>query len=228
MNLPREGDYIDIHTHESTSRIDGVLSVDSIMAHEEKSPGYIPGFLHTIGIHPWYLNESNHDLLVSKVLKTADNPSVIAVGEAGFDKIRGPSAELQRQTFEEQVYIAEEHRKPVVIHCVRSWDELFKAHKKLRPEMPWLVHGFRGKTELAQQILSKGMYLSFWFEFVMRPESSGLIRSLPAERIFLETDGSGTDIMDIYNKVSADLGVTVDELKTIIYRNFNELFTLKR
>ena len=93
--------------------------------------------------------------------------------------------------------------------------------------MPWLVHGFRGKPDLALQLISKGMYISFWFDFVMRPESARLIRSLPKERIFLETDGSGVDIRDIYNKVSADLEITIDELKSVINKNFKEFFKLK-
>ena len=91
--------------------------------------------------------------------------------------------------------------------------------------MPWLVHGYRGKPDMALQLISKGMYVSFWFDFVMRPESEGLIRSLPKERIFLETDGAGVDIRDIYNKVSVDLGLTVDELKSIICKNFNEFLS---
>jgi len=90
--------------------------------------------------------------------------------------------------------------------------------------VPWLVHGFRGKRELASQLLSRGMYISFWFDFIVRSESSDLVRSIPRERIFLETDGSDTDIRDIYSKVANDLGIGISELKNIIIRNFNELF----
>jgi Tat protein secretion system quality control protein TatD with DNase activity len=68
------------------------------------------------------------------------------------------------------------------------------------------------------------MYLSFWFDFIMKPESAQLIRSLPKDRIFLETDGADVDIREIYNKVSGDLEITTDELKTIILSNFNVFF----
>jgi TatD DNase family protein len=151
---------------------------------------------------------------------------VIAVGEAGFDRLRGPSVELQRQTFEEQVKISEDTAKPVVVHCVRGWDELLLVRKKLRPKMPWLVHGFRGNVELATQLLSKGMYLSFWFDFILRPESSSLLKKLPLNKIFLETDGADVDIRDIYKKVANDLDLSVDELKSIILKNFNDFFRL--
>ena len=88
--------------------------------------------------------------------------------------------------------------------------------------MPWLVHGFRGNVELASQLLSKGMYLSFWFDFVIRPESGNLLRQMPADRIFLETDGAEIDIRTIYNKVANDLEMTVDGLKILILKNFNK------
>jgi Tat protein secretion system quality control protein TatD with DNase activity len=71
------------------------------------------------------------------------------------------------------------------------------------------------------------MFLSFWFDFIIRPEAASLLRSVPADRIFLETDGSGADIKDIYIKVSADLEITVDKLKRIIYKNFIGYFKLK-
>ena len=88
--------------------------------------------------------------------------------------------------------------------------------------MPWLIHGFRGNVELASQLLSKGFYLSFWIDFVLRPESKELLKQLPADRIFLETDGADVDIKSIYNKVATDLDLSVDELKSIILKNFNK------
>jgi TatD DNase family protein len=223
MNFPAASDYINIHTH-GAHAIHGIFSVETLMAHEGRIPENQPGITFTFGIHPWDLNENNHDQLLANVIKTSCNPLVIAIGEAGFDKIKGPDISLQRKTFEEQVRIAEEYGKPVVIHCVRAWEELLQEHKILKPKMPWLVHGFRGKPELGLQLISKGMYLSFWFDYILKQESAQLIRSLPKDRIFLETDGADADIRDIYNKVSGDLEVSVDELKEIIFSNFNIFF----
>ena len=224
MNLPGPGDYIDIHNHHAIPS-PGVFTVDSLMAHENLKPGSEKGLAYTAGIHPWYLDDENHNQLLAFVHDIADSSQLIAIGEAGFDKLKGPSIELQRQTFEEQVKIADEKQKPVVIHCVRAWDELMAAHKKLKPSKRWLVHGFRGKKELALQLLSRGMYLSFWFDFVIRDVSGELLRSLPKDRIFLETDGADVSIRDIYAKVSADLALSVDELKKIMLNNYTTLFT---
>jgi TatD DNase family protein len=126
--------------------------------------------------------------------------------------------------FEEQIAISEKTDKPVVVHCVKAWDELLSVQKKIKPKMPWLVHGFRGNKELADQLLSKGMYLSFWYDFVLRPESGALLKHLPVDRIFLETDGADTDIRKIYEKVAKDLDLSVDKLKSVIISNYINFF----
>jgi TatD DNase family protein len=224
MNRPLKGDYIDIHTHDSVASA-GIFAIENLMAHEPRSPADMPSRVCTFGIHPWHLGKETIAGLIEKVRNAARSTNLIAIGEAGFDKLRGPEPEIQAKAFEEQVMISEEIKKPLFIHCVRAWDDLLPAHKRLRPKMPWLIHGFRGKPELAQQLIAKGMYLSFWFDFVIRTESSELLRSLPRERIFLETDGADVDIRTIYDKVAADLDMQVDELKAVVMKNYNEFFS---
>ena len=223
MNLPRPGDYIDIHVHGGKPATE-VFLIESLMAHEEKTVENISGVAYTYGIHPWFLDENNYSRQISSVENAVIYTDIIAIGEAGFDKLRGPSPELQRRVFEKQVILAEKFGKPLIIHCVRAWDELLSVQKELRPQMPWMIHGFRGGVKLAEQLLSKGMYLSVWFDFVLRLESQELIRNIPKDRIFLETDGADVDIRDIYKKVAGDLKIQVDELKSNIQENFREFF----
>jgi TatD DNase family protein len=225
MNLPKSDDYIDIHNH-GTHGCPGHFQVENLMTHENRFPDIEDGLTFTIGIHPWFLTAENFQQQISVVRQYADHQNTIAIGEAGFDRLKGPEFSIQRAAFEEQVRIADKVSTPVVIHCVRAWDELLSEHKKLSPANPWLVHGFRGKKELARQLISRGMYLSFWFDFILKPESTHLIKSLPKEKIFLETDGSSVDIKTIYEKVASDLDLSTDELKSIIYRNFKEFFKI--
>jgi TatD DNase family protein len=58
----------------------------------------------------------------------------------------------------------------------------------------------------------------------LRPESAGLLRALPLDRLFLETDGADVDIKHIYDKVAGDLSMSVDELKAVIMKNYNDFF----
>jgi TatD DNase family protein len=223
MNFPQPEDYIDIHNHGSKP-VTGQFSIENLMAHEGGVPDYQPGLAYSFGIHPWHLTAEDYKEQLDNVGKYAAHPNVIALGEAGFDRLKGPAPELQRTTFEEQVRIADENSKPLFIHCVRAWEELIAENKRLKPSTVWIIHGFRGKRELARQLISKGMLLSFWFDFVLRPESGELLKSLPKEKIFLETDGSGVDIRTVYNKVASDLKLSVEELKRVIYSNYKNVF----
>ncbi len=225
MHHPHPGDYIDIHNHDAGPG-EGIFILDNLMAHEGRLPAEEKGMIYSLGIHPWFLNETNQYQLLDFVLQHSSGNAIAAIGEAGFDKLKGPATELQQRVFEEQMKISEELKKPLVIHCVRAWDELLSSHKKLKPKMPWLIHGFRGKKELALQLISRNMYISFWYDFVIRPEATMLIRSLPADRIFLETDGSGADIKNIYAKVSDDLQFSVEELKNRILINYYNIFQI--
>lgn len=223
MKHPQPDNFIDIHTHRVIP-VPGVFAVENLMAHENIDPAVISALAFTAGIHPWYLNENNREQLLKYVSNASSDKRLIAMGEAGFDKLRGPDMELQRTTFEEQVLISCEIKKPLFIHCVKAWDELLAVHKRMRPSTLWMVHGFRGKKELASQLLARGMYISLWYEFVLRPESAELIRFLPEDRIFLETDGADVSIIDIYNKVADDLGISTNTLKSIISSNYHKIF----
>ena len=55
------------------------------------------------GIHPWFLTEDNLELQFSSVRNLAGHPEILAIGEAGFDHLRGPSPEIQRKAFEKQI-----------------------------------------------------------------------------------------------------------------------------
>lgn len=227
MALPQNCDYIDIHNHGGTSS-PGHFVLETLMAHEQRLPVSMNGMAYTIGIHPWYLTQENFSEHLEIVNNIAAGKEVIAIGEAGFDRLKGPDPELQRKVFCEQVSISEKLHKPMVIHCVRAWDELFLAHKKMKPAMPWIIHGFRGNIVLAEQLLAKGFNLSIWFEFALRSESSALFRQLPLARIFLETDGADVKISDIYAKVASDRAIPTDELKSAICRNFNTVFSVNQ
>ena len=75
MNFPAPGDYIDIHNHGATPAT-GVFTVETLMAHEDREPQNIRGITFSFGIHPWHLDEKNHDQLIARVIKLAGNPDV--------------------------------------------------------------------------------------------------------------------------------------------------------
>jgi len=116
MNLPQPGDYIDIHTHGGKAG-SGVFFIENMMAHEERTPKDFPEQACTFGIHPWFLNKNNYDQLLNNVKAVTGFSNLVAIGESGFDKLRGPATELQRRSFEEQIAISEAIKKPIIIHA---------------------------------------------------------------------------------------------------------------
>ena len=85
--------------------------------------------------------------------------------------------------------------------------------------MPWIVHGFRGGEELARQLLSHGLYLSFGEKF--HEES---LRAAWPDHLFAETDESSLTISAIYDKLSTAVPVNVETFAEQMEKNFEEVF----
>jgi len=223
MNGPAQYDFINIHDHDADQR-PGIFTIDNIMAHQDRYPEETEGIAYSCGAHPWEIDDGSLDEQIDRVRYYVSLSNVVAVGEAGFDRIRGAGDELQEKAFTRQVEISEEQQKPLFIHCVKAWDELLRMHKELNPRMKWIVHGFRGKPELAAQLLDKGFYLSPWVEWAIRPESAKTLKTVPPGRLFLETDGFDITIEKVYEAVAGHLEMEVDTLKMAIHSNFYKVF----
>ena len=93
----------------------------------------------------------------------------------------------------DQAQLAEAHQKPVVIHCLKSWDELITLRGIAQPKVPWILHGFRGKPKLAEQMLKHGFYLSFGASLLLaNSPSRDSYRMTPINQMFLGSAGRGS------------------------------------
>ena len=144
---------------------------------------------------------------------------LVAVGEAGLDKLAAAPMQLQVAVFKEQVELSEKYELPLIIHCVKAMDELLALRKECAPKQPWIWHGFRGKPEQAKQLLQKGFYLSFGMHY-----SSEAMNVVPDSRLFLETDDSPVDIEDVLRDAAKVRGVEVETLQAIVRKNIQDIF----
>lgn len=168
----------DWHTHRPDARR-AIINLPSIDAPLQ------PGLLYSVGIHPWDAGEATPELLAD-LRRRAANPQIVAIGEAGLDRLRGPELAIQLPIFEQQAQIASDLGKPLIIHSVRTIPEILAAHKRMRPEVPWIIHGFRGGPEAARQILARpGIYISLGSR--SRPDAAAVI---PPSRLLRESDTS--------------------------------------
>ena len=222
MQRPGKGELINIHTHDSV-RTEGVFAVENLMLHEGRIPDNSADAF-SIGIHPWFLQKGNADEQLARLTAIASDDRVVAVGEAGYDKRRGPDMEIQRAVFEAQARLADELGKPLVIHCVKGWDELWESRRRLKPKSPWVIHGFNGSPEQATQLVSGDMFLSLWVKSVLSGALNQVIAETPLSRLFLETDGFYVEMRSVYESGARAGGITLPDLATAILQNYNDIF----
>ena len=173
----------------------------------------------SVGIHPWYLMESDANRLLKQLEQQLQDDRVVALGEAGLDRLRGCPLDVQISVFRHEVALAEEYRLPMVIHCVRAFNELIQLKKELHPQQPWIIHGYRGKESGVAELLRHGCYLSFGAKF--QPEA---VRAVPLHRLFIETDEADESIDEIGLRIAGIKGISTEELAEAIHKNVREVF----
>ena len=188
--------FIDIHTHHPSG-----LAIEPT----------------AVGVHPWDA-ASRSVSEVEPLISTAD-----IVGEIGLDSVCKVDIERQTTIFREQLALAERHNKPVVIHCVRTFEQIMKilADYRLRAV---IFHGFIGSPEQAKRAIEKGYFLSFGERTFRSPKSLEALRITPLKQMFLETDESPVAITDIYSQVAEILNITTEELTSATLENYNKIF----
>ncbi len=185
--------------------------------------------LFSVGFHPWYITENPVlEDWENSLQEPANHINVIAIGEAGLDKVAKTPWEWQEKVFNMQISLSEKLGKPMIIHCVKAWQEVLKTRNDQNAAQPWIMHGFNGSMELAGQFLEAGCYLSFG-EFLFRENSKAarIFSDLANERIFLETDDNGLTIKEVYARAARLKGMDMDELRETIYQNFKTVFGKK-
>lgn len=209
---------IDIHGHRlrikpGEKQILAVAASFSPDFHETLH-SYPDDVLLSVGVHPW--DAMSWDSNSRPLLKTIFlDPKTSLIGEIGLDKASSVPLDIQISVFEAQVQMAEEVGKPVVLHIVRAMSELLAIRKKYLKIPAWIIHGFRGGKQEAEQYIRKGFYLSFGPRF----NREGLF-ACPVDRLFLETDDGGEELRRVYEQVAHVLQCPFEELEEQVENNF--------
>lgn len=216
--------FINIHTHQPCAH-DAICIRNMFIRDFQKNKHKDSGFF-SAGIHPWYINSK--ETLVEQLALLVDaisHPDCLAVGEAGLDKLTETRWALQEKAFIEQIRISEKSGKPMIIHCVKAWDEILKLRKQEKSTCPWIIHGFNSSEQMAGQLLDAGCLLSFG-KMILNADSkaSKVLMNLEPEKFFLETDDEEITIVGIYKKAAELRNVSMAELKKQVAGNFKSIF----
>lgn len=144
-----------------------------------------------VGIHPHDAQSLNPDVK-EKIFSMARDQRVVAIGEIGLDFYRDLSPrDIQRQAFREQIKMAQEIGKPIVIHdrdAHQEVMEIIKAEKAGRNQ--GIMHCYSGALPMAAELIKLGFYISFAgpLTFKNAHKAHEVAAKIPMDRILVETD----------------------------------------
>jgi len=196
----------------------------------------------TIGVHPHDASKATDDTY-RRLAALAAHPKVVAIGETGLDYHYDHSPRnVQRDVFIEQMRIARDAGKPIVIHTREAWADtiaLLTEHWA-SSNLGGIIHCFSEGPREAEQALAIGFHISFG-GIVTFPKAIGVqeaARITPAERLLIETDApylapipnrgrrnEPAFVVETARKLAQLRGVTPEEIAQTTADNFRRLKT---
>lgn len=164
------------------------------------------GLYATAGLHPIHTGPSYHDdkefgkegedftkkgevFEAEAYRRLAENKKVLAIGECGLDYFRLPSGskDIQKKIFIEQIHLANEIGKPLMLHIRDAYTDAYEILKS-EAKVPANVHFFSGDWQTAKKFLDLGCTLSFTGVITFARNYDEVIRNMPLNSILSETD----------------------------------------
>ncbi|RED27228.1 TatD DNase family protein [Flavobacterium cutihirudinis] len=212
-------EFFNFHTHQFTNQ-SNVLELVNQYPHEFDAS--IP--FYSIGIHPWHISEERLETDLKIIKEKLQTENCLAIGECGLDKRSEQPFENQIVVFEKQLALAEKYKKPVVIHCVAAFQEVIEIKKKLNISVPMIIHGFSKNSQVANQLIKEGFYISFGKYLLKNPDLKTVFQNVPNDKFLLETDTIEEKIQQVYSLAAEYKELELKELQDIILSNYLRIF----
>ncbi len=214
----------------------------------------------TVGFHPNHLVQNwHHDkneqtgiepekFDINILRELAKNPKVVAISECGFDLFYDANAkEVQEKVFIEQAELAGELDKPLMMHCrpSKGTDDSYEYALEILKDKKYeslkkIMHFYAGSLSMTKRLAGLGFYFTFGGVITFSKNYDEVIKYLPLDRVFLETDcpyvapepyrGKRNEpayVIEVAQKLAEikelDFEKTVDDL----YKNSIKIFNLK-
>jgi TatD DNase family protein len=211
---------------------------DAVLAIAER----FPDVYCSVGTHPHYAHEEL-DITTADLIARAQNPRVVALGEAGLDYHYDNSPrDAQEHGFRTHIAAARETKLPLVIHTREADDDTARIleEETEKGAFPAVLHCYTGGPDLARRAIALGLFISF--TGILTFKSSTALRAiaaeLPADRILVETDapylapgryrGKRNEpayVIETANTLAEVRGVSFDTIARQTTDNFFRLFS---
>ncbi len=179
-----------------------------------------PANYFSAGIHPQDISDRfEEDFLWLKTIVKLEN--CVAIGECGLDGLVEIDENLQHEIFQKQIELANEIRKPIIIHCVKRFSQLI--HFKKKSKVPMIVHGFNKRKTIGDEMLKNDFCLSFGKSALYNVNLQDFLKEIPIDQLFLETDSADFEIKDLYYKIAELKSCRIEDFQKKIKENLKNL-----
>ena len=196
----------DAHTH-------NLQATNAIIAIEPAQFAPLPGRSYSVGLHPWH-TATTTDAHLAMLERCARHEQVIAIGETGLDALQGAPLDRQIAIMTHHLTLAQQLAKPIIIHCVRTSQQVLRLCRQLGITVPCAIHGMRSNERVARPLLDAGFYLSFGPRF-----NPATVVVTPPERILIETDDTGMGIGDVAALIAPVLDMAPHDVQHLATAN---------
>lgn len=223
---------------------------------------YDEGVWVAVGLHPMYV-KSNHKIEsikhkeeifnYEKYLELAKNKKVVAIGEIGLDyhhfddnsnlQMNASVKEIkkkQKDVLQEFIKLANEVKKPLVLHCWDAYDDLLKILKKNSVKKCGVVHSFVGSWKTAQKFINLGYKIGLNGIITYSESYDKLIKNIDLKNILIETDcpylspkplerdsrNEPENVKYIAQKIAEVKEIKIDEVEKVTTINAKKLFRI--
>ncbi len=197
---------------------------------------------YTLGIHPFFIKSAmEEDLQTLESLLEKHKHSVKAVGEIGLDFSTDTFKHKQIDFFQKQLYSANKHGLPVILHHRKSHNEIIQILKNTAVEKGGVVHAFSGSYHEACTYIDLGFKLGVGgtITYQRARKTRDVIKRVPIDSILLETDAPDMPIYgrqgqrnspeflpEILVVLSSLKSIAESEIAEITTQNSHQLFNL--
>jgi len=202
----------------------------------EKHKGFV---FATFSVHPIHIeevSENDKDEFLDLLLR--NNDKITAIGETGLDYYHCKNdkwRQKQKELFIELIAFAKDLKRPLVIHSRDATDEVIKILEQQNAKKV-LMHLF-GARHLTSRVIENDWFISVGPIAERSKTHKKIIRDMPIERIFLETDSpwfgpegkrnDPTAVMGVANRIAEIKKLTLEKVDEITTQNAIKFFNLK-
>ena len=147
------------------------------------------GLYPAYGLHPMFI-EQHLPRHLAELDEWLQREAPVAVGECGLDFFASRADEKwQKQLFQEQLHLANQHRLPTIVHVRKAMDEVISLLRR-QPHHGGVIHSFAGSEQQARQLYDLGFKLGIaaTVGFERARKLRAVVAAMPLDALLLESD----------------------------------------